>query len=129
MSSSFCRISSSSATSYCFYDRSTFLSLSLLAACLRTSSASAISLLICSSMPRLPMELRVLSLALPLLNSRSSESLEECSLERESCVRLCPIVLIRSPMWLPLLLGLRDYRTPRFGPFYSIINTALLFHY
>ena len=118
-------MSYSSATSSSFYDRSTVLSLSVLAHCLRTSAACAIYLLICSSMPRLPMKLSVFNFALPFLNSRSSESLEECSLDRESWVRLYPIVLILSPMWLALLFGLRVSRSPRFWFFYSIINTTL----
>jgi hypothetical protein len=44
------------------------------------------------------MELRVFNLAFPFLNYLSSESREECNLERESWVRLWAMVLMCYPM-------------------------------
>lgn len=125
ISSSFCLMSSYNANSSSFYERSTLLSPSLLPHSFNTSAACVISFLICSSMPRLPMELRVFNLAFPFLNYLSSESREECNLERESWVRLWAMVLMCYPMWLVFVGGLRVSRSRRFGFFYYIINITL----
>jgi hypothetical protein len=90
---------------------------------LRSSLACAISLLICSSIPRLLMELSVFILALVFLNYLSSESREVCSLERVSWLLLVPTVLIRSPILLFPLVFFK-LRIGRFSFFYYIINYA-----
>lgn len=66
------------------------------------------------------MELRVLSLALVLRNYRTSESREVWSLDLVSWLRLLPMLLTRSPMWLPLI-GLFTSLGGRFCFFYYIL--------
>lgn len=106
--------------SYCFYDRSFIRSFTFFSHSRSSSPACAIYFLICYSMPKLPIELSVFSFAFVFLNSLSSESREECSLDRVSWDLLVPMLLIRSPRLLPRVPF--HSRTGGFSFFYYIFN-------